>query len=252
MSLPLRAGAHQVRPGSPDPGGPRTVRWTYLGRRPYRRVLAWQRQLAAQLAAGRGPDRLLLCEHEPVVTLGRRAGSADLVLSPEDLRARQLDLVEVERGGAATYHGPGQLVAYPILNLNRHRRDLRWLSRTLAACGLDTLAHWGIDAELRDGAALGLWTAAGKIAAQGLRVSSWVSYHGLALNVSLDLTPFRWIVPCAMPGATVDRMEDHLTTAPPVAEVARIFAAAFGRRFGVDMVEARRPAFARRWSEDAA
>lgn len=222
----------------------RPVRWTFLGRQPYGRVLAWQRTLAADLAHGEQPDRLLLCEHDPVVTLGRRAGAADLLRSAEDLAAHGISLFEVERGGAATYHGPGQLVAYPILNLRRHRQDLRWLSRSLAQTALDTLDQWGIAAELRDGPALGLWTEGGKIAALGLRVSSWVSYHGLALNVSTDLAPFSWIVPCAMPGAVADSMAAHLASPPDLAEVAAAFARAFGRRFGTEMREVRRPSFA--------
>ncbi len=223
----------------------RPVRWTFLGRQPYGRVLAWQRALAAEVAQGGQPDRLLICEHDPVITLGRRAGSADLLRSAEDLAAGGIALFEVERGGAATYHGPGQLVAYPILNLRRHRQDLRWLSRSLAQTALDTLDEWGIAAELRDGPALGLWTESGKIAALGLRVSSWVSYHGLALNVSTDLTPFSWIVPCAMPGAVADRMAAHLASPPGLGEVAAAFVRAFGRRFGTEMREVRRPRFLR-------
>ncbi len=235
--------------GIATPGGSlasrRELRWTWLGRRPYRKVWAWQKWLAGELAEGRGGDRLLLCEHDPVITLGRRAGANDILLDDSELARRGIDRVAVERGGAATYHGPGQLVAYPILDLRRHRKDVRWLSANLAATAKDCLAAFGIASESREGVATGVWTDNGKVAALGLRVERWVCYHGLALNVSTDLDAFDAIVPCAMPQATVDSIAAQLGLAPPMAMVRDAFLGAFAARFDVALKEVRRPAFLR-------
>ncbi|MBK7779882.1 MAG: lipoyl(octanoyl) transferase LipB [Anaerolineae bacterium] len=230
--------------------GPRrpVVRWSWLGRRPYAQVWGWQRQLAAELAEGRGADRLLLCEHDPVITLGRRASAADILVDAGELARRGITSQTVERGGAATYHGPGQLVIYPILDLRRHRKDVRWLSGTLAAAAQDCLAFFGIASEVREGAATGVWTAGGKVAALGLRVERWICYHGLALNVSTDLSAFGLIVPCALPLATVDSIAARLGKAPPMAEVRAAFLNAFAARFHVALQQVDRPAFIRQRS----
>lgn len=221
------------------------VHWTWLGRRPFDQVWAWQKRLATELAEGHGPDRLLLCEHDPVITLGRRSTEADILADAADLDRSGIWRRVVERGGAATYHGPGQLVAYPVLNLRRHRRDVRWLSETLAQVAVDCLAGLGVTAEPRGGAATGVWTEHGKIAALGLRVERWVSYHGLALNVSTDLDAFRLIVPCGMPGAATDSIARHLSPVPSMAAVRDGFLRAFTSRFGVALRRSTRPAFLR-------
>lgn len=221
------------------------VYWTWLGCRPFDQVWAWQKGLATELAEGHGPDRLLLCEHNPVITLGRRSTEADVLADATDLNRSGISRHVVERGGAATYHGPGQLVAYPILNLRRHRKDVRWLSETLAQVAVDCLADLGVTAEPRGGAATGVWTEHGKIAALGLRVERWISYHGLALNVSTDLNAFRMIVPCGMPGAATDSIARHLSPVPSMAEVRDGFLRAFAARFGVALRRSTRPAFLR-------
>jgi lipoyl(octanoyl) transferase len=165
------------------------------GRVPYEEALAWQRALAEDRIAGRlDHDVLLLLEHPPVVTLGRSAHAQNL------LRA-DVEVVEVERGGDVTFHGPGQLVGYPILDLAGHRRDLHWYLRALEQALIDALALLAIPAERRPGYT-GVWTSRGgrKIASIGVHVKQWVTWHGFALNVTTDLTQFDRIVPCGIRG----------------------------------------------------
>ena len=199
------------------------------GRVPYADALAWQRALAAERIAGeRSRDVLLLLEHPPVVTLGR--GSRDAHV----LRREGLELVAVERGGDVTYHGPGQLVGYPILHLGDHRQDLHWYLRTLERALIDALAELGVPAE-RHPAYTGVWARGRKIASIGVHVKQWVTWHGFALNVTTDLTAFDRIVPCGIPGVAMTSVERELPVAPggalwerSVAAVIHGFASAFG------------------------
>ena len=169
-----------------------------LGRQPYAPVLELQRTLARQRLAGElTDDLLLLVEHEPVVTLGRGTRAGSLPLPQAELLRRGIEVHEVERGGDVTFHGPGQLVGYPIFDLRNHREDLHWYLRTLEAAlvrGLDTL---GIPAGVVPGLT-GVWTRGRKIASIGIHVKQWVTYHGFALNVHTDLSYFDLIVPCGI------------------------------------------------------
>ena len=165
-----------------------------LGRIPYREALELQRRLArARIDGRRDRDLLLLLEHPPVVTLGR-GSHAENLLEPEGI-----DVVEVERGGDVTYHGPGQLVGYPIFDLRGHRQDLHWYLRTLEQALIEGLALLGIPAERNPGYT-GVWTRGRKIASIGVHVKQWVTWHGFALNVTTDLGAFDRIVPCGIPG----------------------------------------------------
>ncbi len=169
-----------------------------LGRRPYAPVLELQRELARQRLTGElTDDLLLLVEHEPVVTLGRGTRAGSLRLAQAELVRRGVEVYEVERGGDVTFHGPGQLVGYPIFDLRNHREDLHWYLRTLEVAlvrGLDTL---GIPAGVVPGFT-GVWTRGRKIASIGIHVKQWVTYHGFALNVHTDLSYFDLIVPCGI------------------------------------------------------
>ena len=168
------------------------------GRVPYDEALSWQRGLAQDRIAGRlAHDVLLLLEHPPVITLGR-SSHAENVLAPD---AEGVEVFEIERGGDVTYHGPGQLVGYPILDLKQHRQDLHWYLRTLEQALIDALARLGIPAERNPGYT-GVWTSAGKrkIASIGVHVKQWVTWHGFALNVTTDLSGFDRIVPCGISG----------------------------------------------------
>ena len=174
------------------------------GRVPYGEALEWQRRLARDRLAGRLPhDVLLLLEHPPVITLGRTS-QAEHVLAADD----GVDVFEIERGGDVTYHGPGQLVGYPILDLTNYRQDLHWYLRTLEQALIDALARLGIPAE-RKPAYTGVWTAQGarKIASIGVHVKQWVTWHGFALNVTTDLAAFGRIVPCGIAGVEMTSIE---------------------------------------------
>src|SRR5437773_8290737 len=172
---------------------------------PYEEALAWQRRLADDRIAGRlSHDVLLLLEHPPVVTLGRNSHAEHV------MKAEGIDVFEVERGGDVTFHGPGQLVGYPILDLGDYRRDLHWYLRTLEQALIDALAQLDIPAERRPGYT-GVWTSGGgrKIASIGVHVKQWVTWHGFALNVTTDLSHFERIVPCGIPGVAMTSIQQE-------------------------------------------
>lgn len=174
-----------------------------LGRRPYGEVLELQRALRLARLDGTLPhDLLLLVEHEPVYTLGRGSRATSLPVAPAHLRARGAEVVEIERGGDVTWHGPGQLVGYPIVNLSEHREDLHWYLRVLEQALIDAMATFDIPAERVQGKT-GVWTRDRKIASIGIHVKQWVTLHGFALNVQPDLSWFDWIVPCGLTGVTM-------------------------------------------------
>ena len=174
-----------------------------LGRGPYREVLELQRALVRRRIAGEiSDDLLLLVEHEPIVTLGRGTRAASLPLPADELARRGVDVVEVERGGDVTWHGPGQLVGYPILDLTRHQPDLHWYLRRLEAALIAALGRLDVPAERNPGLT-GVWTRGRKIASLGIHVKQWVTLHGFALNVTSQLTGFELIVPCGIQGVVM-------------------------------------------------
>ena len=168
---------------------------------PYAEALDWQRQLAEDRIAGRlAHDVLLLLEHPPVVTLGRNSHAAHL------LRPQGIEVFEVERGGDVTFHGPGQLVGYPILDLHGYKQDLHWYLRTLEQALIEALGILGIPAERNPGLT-GVWTCGRKIASIGIHVKQWVTWHGFALNVTTDLADFDRIVPCGIQGVEMTTVQ---------------------------------------------
>lgn len=177
-----------------------------LGVVPYAEALELQRALADDRISGRIPDTLLLLEHPPVVTLGRGTRQSSLPIDPESLKRRGVDVFEIERGGDVTYHGPGQLVGYPIIDLQQHRADLHWYLRQLEQVLIDALASFDIQAERRE-RFTGVWTRGRKIASIGIHVRQWVTWHGFALNVTTDLSPFSLIVPCGIPDVEMTSIE---------------------------------------------
>ena len=178
--------------------------WTVaLGRLEYAEALELQRNIARDRIAGTIPqDVLLLMEHPPVVTMGRASKEKHLVASPEFLKSKNIELFEVERGGDVTFHGPGQLVGYPIIDLKRHRQDLHWYLRKIEESLINTLADFGIPGE-RNTAYTGVWTRGKKIASIGVHARDWVTWHGFALNVNTDLSYFDLIIPCGIDGVVM-------------------------------------------------
>jgi lipoyl(octanoyl) transferase len=231
------------RSGSTPVPGPIVATW--LGRVGYREALALQKRLLVERADGRIGDRLLLLEHPAVLTLGRTSDPAHVRADADTLAARGIETIRVERGGEVTYHGPGQLVAYPILALGPRGLMIRPLVLALEAALAVTCAALGVEAGRREGQP-GCWCDPGgpdprKIGALGLRVERGVSYHGIALNVSVGLADFDLIDPCGMPGVTstsIAAERGETTTAPTTASVehaARIFAGAFAAELGAPL-----------------
>ena len=237
-----RVEAALIDPRSAAPGGdpsggaaPLHARW--LGRIVYAEAHGLQKRLVDDRAAGRIGDQLLLLEHPPVLTLGRGSDPAHILASEAELEARGIAVERTERGGEVTYHGPGQLVAYPIVRLHDRGLLLRPFVRALEAALIETCAAHGVPAGRRDGHP-GCWcdgegSAPRKIGALGLRVERGVSYHGIALNVTVHLTDFGLIDPCGMPGVESTSIARELgaPAGPPttasVERAAGIFARAF-------------------------
>jgi lipoyl(octanoyl) transferase len=230
--------------GEPRPdAGPLVASW--LGRIDYQAAWDLQRRLAADRADDRIPDQLLLLEHPAVLTLGRHADESHVLASPKDLKDRGIAVLRVERGGEVTYHGPGQLVAYPILKLSRRGLLVKPLVRALEGAMADTCAALGVDAGRREGHP-GCWcdpqgVEPRKIGALGLRVERGVTYHGIALNVNVDLVDFDLIDACGEPGtrSTSIAEEAGRTSEAPsteaVARAASIFAPLLAERLGATL-----------------
>jgi lipoyl(octanoyl) transferase len=237
-----RPGDHRAGPTSP---GSWSLHARWLGHVPYRVAWDLQHRLAAARALDLVGDHLLLLQHPPVITLGRHGDAAHVLAPPEVLAAQGIEVVRVERGGEATYHGPGQLVAYPIVHLAQRGILLRPFVRALEAAMAETCAALGVTAGRRDGAP-GCWCdplgpLPRKIGALGVRVERGVSYHGIALNVTTDLTGFSLINPCGMPGVMVTSVarERGWPSAPDLESVHRAaipFAQSLARLLGADLV----------------
>lgn len=191
-----------------------------LGRRPYHELLKLQRELRlARIDGTLASDTLLLVEHDPVYTLGRGTLASSLPIPVEALRARGADVVEIERGGDVTWHGPGQLVGYPIMHLSRHREDLHWYLRAIEQSLIDALESLGLPGERIPGKT-GVWTRGRKIASIGIHVKQWVTLHGFALNVEPDLSWFETIVPCGIAGVVMTSVERELDLNEPKGMLA--------------------------------
>ena len=222
-----------------DPTRSLTVR--ELGRIRYQDGLALQAELVAERQAGRIGDTLLLLEHEPVFTLGRNARRDNVLLPEEELRARGFDVFEVGRGGDVTYHGPGQVVGYPILDLSPDRRDVHRYVRDLEEVMIRVCADFGIAAARVPGLT-GTWVGDAKIGAIGVRIARWVTSHGFALNVSNDLAPFALIVPCGIRERGVTSLERQLGRPVAVPEVLPRLIGHFAAVFAISPSGTKAPA----------
>jgi lipoyl(octanoyl) transferase len=204
------------------------------GHTPYAEALALQRSLAEAVKEGAIADTVILLEHEPVVTLGRRTDEAAELHLPVGV---DVEVFETDRGGKSTYHGPGQLVCYPILDLNRHGRDLKKYVRDLEQAIIGTLDRFGVAGERIEGLT-GVWLTSPprKVASIGVHASRWVTTHGYALNVDLDPAPFTdWITACGLDGAAFTTMARELGRALSVDNVRPAAAEAIAEVFGLEL-----------------
>jgi lipoyl(octanoyl) transferase len=204
-----------------------------LGRIAYGDALELQQELVAARKQGTIADHLLLLEHPHVITLGRNGHMENLLASDEILGRAGISFYPTDRGGDVTYHGPGQLVGYPILDLREWKRDVGAYVRGIEQCIIDTLAEYGIIAG-RIPKLTGVWVDDRKIAAIGVHISRWVTSHGFALNVDTDLSYFQYIVPCGLTKPVASMAQFGIRTTP--AEVGRRLAVHFGRIFDCDML----------------
>lgn len=201
-----------------------------LGRRGYREAWDVQLELVRRRKQGAVCDQLLFVEHPPTITMGRNADAAHILAAPDRLRQRGFSVEETDRGGDVTYHGPGQVVAYPILDLKQWRRDVGAYLRALEDVIMAVLLDFGVRSRRVEGLT-GVWVADAKIAALGVHLSRWVTSHGLALNVSTNLDHFQWIVPCGLT-KPVTSLERVLGQAPERQAVIESMSARFGEVFG--------------------
>lgn len=215
----------------------RPARCLWLGRVSYDEGLSLQREAVAERQAGRIPDTILLLEHPPTYTIGRSGGEEHLLVSEAEVAAAGGTLRRVDRGGDITYHGPGQLVGYPILDLKDHYQDVHRYLRDLEGALILVLARYGVEAGRIAGLS-GVWVGTEKIAALGVHVSRWVTSHGFALNVTTNLNDFDRIVPCGLHGHGVTSLERQLGRAVSLDEMATRVAEALARVFQLEFAPA--------------
>jgi len=205
-----------------------------LGRTHYKETWDLQKKLVSLRYEKRIPDCLLFTEHEPVITMGRATSLSNLLCSRDYLDERGIDLFEIERGGDITFHGPGQLIAYPIIDLTERGRDLHQYLRDLESLIVATLADLDIKADLKEGLT-GVWANDSKLAAIGVAVSRWITYHGLALNVNTDLDYFKLINPCGITKFPVGSVSNLLGRKLDLKAVADLMAANFVKLFNYEI-----------------
>ena len=196
------------------------------GLTPYADALQMQNERRQAVEEGRLGNALFLLEHRPVITLGRSAHTENILRTPEELAQLGVDLVETTRGGDVTYHGPGQLVAYPILNLNSWTPAIRWYLRCLEQVLINQLARYGLEAGRVEGYT-GVWVDGAKVAAIGVGIHNWVTFHGIALNVEPQMAHFGLIIPCGISDKPVTSLRALLASPPSVAQAANDFAEEF-------------------------
>ncbi|UCD18089.1 MAG: lipoyl(octanoyl) transferase LipB [Candidatus Zixiibacteriota bacterium] len=205
-----------------------------LGLTRYNAAWEFQKKLVNRRFQGRIPDCLIFTEHEPVITMGRGTVEDNLLVAPDILVEKGIDLFEVERGGDITFHGPGQTVVYPIINLQNRGCDVHQYLRDLEKFIIETLRQIGLEAGTKEGLT-GIWVGDYKIGAIGVAVSRWITYHGLALNVSTDLDYFSLINPCGITDYPVGTISDLLDEDIEMADLNNLLAENFADMFGYEM-----------------
>ena len=214
----------------------RTLRVVELGRRDYAGVLALQHEAHEARVRGEIPDTLYLLEHDPVITLGRAAKREHVLASPEHLRALGVELHEIGRGGDVTYHGPGQLVGYPIVDLRPDRCDVRRYVRDLEQVMIRIAQSYDVEAKRVEGVT-GTFCGDRKVGAIGVRISRWVTMHGFALNVTTDLDGFQLIVPCGLSGTPVTSLARETDRDVSLDETTTRAARCFAEVFAYEVIE---------------
>lgn len=202
-----------------------------LGRMGYREAWDLQKAVHQKRVDDKIPDTLILVEHDPVVTMGKSGKDQNLLLPVEQLKARGVDFFNIERGGDVTYHGPGQLVGYPIFNIRQGLAGIKPFIGRIEDAIVLTLGEFGVNARKKE-KMIGVWTDAGKICSIGVAVQRWVSFHGFALNVSTDLNFFNFIVPCGLAGVKMTSVKDILKKEIGLDEVKISIRKSFGALFG--------------------
>ncbi len=227
-----------VTPGTPPVAGkPGSLRVEFLGATGYRRCWEYQRKVFADREAGRCGDTLLLTIHDHVYTLGKNTDESHMLASREELERSGTEMVRIDRGGDVTYHGPGQLVGYPILDLRGHYPDIHRYLRELEDVLIASIGDFGVQGAREEGFT-GVWVGGEKIAAIGVKVSRWITMHGFALNVNTDLNYFDRIIPCGIGHLGVTSMEKILGERVPMRDVVASVSRHFAGRFGLTPVTA--------------
>lgn len=208
------------------------LEWSFLGRVPYGDAEELQKSIRHGVREGVRSEALLLLEHPHVYTLGRNASRTDVLAGPDWLEDHGVEVAGCDRGGQVTYHGPGQLVGYPVINLSPDRRDIRRYVRDLQSVLVSTLGELGIDSEPRHRSEeLGVWAQGKKIASIGVHISRWITTHGFALNINTDLEYFSMIVPCGLANVEMTSVAQLVGPRFSVAEVATLCSRRFAEVF---------------------
>ena len=210
--------------------GNRRTRWSWLGRIGYREATALQLALRARVQRGEGEEHLLLLEHPHVYTLGRNATAADVVASRAWLAREGVEVCETDRGGQVTYHGPGQLVVYPVLDLKRWHLSVDWYLRSLEEVVIRFLSCYGLQGRRIDGLT-GIWIGEQKVAAIGISIRHWICWHGIALNVAPKEEHWQTIIPCGIRDRGITSLRAHLAQVPPMQEVKNTMITCFKEVF---------------------
>lgn len=202
----------------------------------YAKIWALQKKLQKEVIEKRQESYLILTQHLPVITLGKSGSYSNLLLSEDELSSKKIQFFEVDRGGDITYHGPGQLVGYPVLNLEHFKKDIHWYLRQLEQSIIETLEEYNILAS-RIKSLTGVWIQKKKICAIGIKTTRWVTMHGFALNVTNDLNPFQSIIPCGIQDKGITSISEQVGNIIPIEEVIKVFLEKFEKIFGVTIVD---------------
>ncbi len=205
-----------------------------LQKKDYKEVWDMQREIHGKRLDGKIHDTLILVEHNPVITMGKSGKEKNLLIPYRLLKAKGIDFYNIERGGDVTYHGPGQLVGYPIFNIRDGLAGIKPFIQKLEDVIIATLAEFSITAETKE-KMIGVWTDKGKICAIGIAVKRWISYHGFALNVNTDLSHFDLIVPCGLKNVRMTSMQEIMGRMIPMADVKNSVAKNFGKFFNKEI-----------------